>query len=134
MVEAGRRACLHSGISRHYLGTVHSKASLYARELGTGPRQQENRRFMEQLADCGVLASEMECSILFTLASVFSQQLRAQGFPERVEAGALLSIIGDRTAFGTEEQIKAAVRQSVSVGLETVRERERMRCGAEELQ
>jgi uridine phosphorylase len=131
MVEAGRRACLSSGVARYFLGTVHSKASLYARELGTGPLAQENRRYMEQLAGCGVLASEMECSILFSLAAVFTQELRAQGDENEVEAGALLSIIGDNTAFGSKPQIREAVERSVKVGVATIIERERMRRGGE---
>jgi uridine phosphorylase len=148
MAQAARRACSAEGIEEYYSGVVHSKASLYARELGAGPLQRENRRFMEQLAACGVLASEMECSILFALAAVFSQEQRSAGTgqvapsPEKlpsaaagpgVEAGAILSIIGDETAFGSGAEIKAAEKRAIAVGLHTIIEREKMRRDAEEL-
>jgi uridine phosphorylase len=127
MVEAARRACSKTKNLEYRQGTVHSKASLYARELEAGPLKEENRRFMEQLAACGVLASEMECSMLFTLAAVFSRELLQDGSNQEVEAGALLSIIGDETAFGTPQQIREAEERSILLGLETIRERDRMR-------
>ena len=67
---AGARA---AGLAAHaFVGIGHSKASFYAREFGQGPMGEENRAYMRLLARCGVLASEMEASLLFILASAAS--------------------------------------------------------------
>ena len=59
---------------------MHSKDSLYGREFAEeGPLLKQNREYMQTLRDAGVLASEMEASMLFTLAAIYEHQLRAQG-------------------------------------------------------
>ncbi|MBU8913207.1 MAG: nucleoside phosphorylase [Spirochaetales bacterium] len=126
MVAAANRACEVCSVEYGFTGIVHTKDSLYARELRAGPRVEENKRFMEQLTSCGVLASEMETAMLFTLAQVYSQEFRAAGEGLEVEAGTILGIIGDETAFGTEEQAASTTELSVNVGLETIRQRARV--------
>ncbi len=123
MVSAALSACGVCGVDHAFSGIVHTKDSLYAREMGAGPRHDENERFMGQLRASGVLASEMEAAILFTLGQVFTQELREAGHSETLEAGALLGIIGDETAFGNDEQIAATTDVAVRVALETVRRR-----------
>jgi uridine phosphorylase len=129
MVLAAERACEVCGAARRFTGIVHTKDSLFARELEAGPRAPENERFMEQLKASGVLASEMETSMLFTLAQVYTQQLRSEAESEgrseplAVEAGSVLGVIGDESAFGTAEEAAATTDLVVNVGLETVRQR-----------
>lgn len=67
---AGARAI---GAAEHaFVGVGHSKASFYAREMGVGPMAEENRAYMRLLARCGVIATEMEASVLFVLAAAAS--------------------------------------------------------------
>ena len=125
MVAAANRACLTCGAEKSFTGIVHTKDSLFARELEAGPRAAENERFMHLLHASGVLASEMETAMLFTLAQIYTQELRMAGETIEVEAGSILGIIGDESAFGTEEQVGTTTELAVRVGLETVRERAR---------
>jgi uridine phosphorylase len=67
---AGARA---AGLAEHaFVGVGHSKASFYAREMGEGPMGTENLAYMRTLARCGVIATEMEASVLFVLAQARS--------------------------------------------------------------
>lgn len=52
-----------------FLGIGHTKASLYAREFGHGPRGGENRAYGHLLSRCGAIASDMEAALLFIRAS-----------------------------------------------------------------
>lgn len=73
-----------------HFGLVHSKSSLFARELFFGPKVSKNKIYMEELTAFGVLASEMECSQLFILS-----QLYKNSYKESIKSCAILSIIGD---------------------------------------
>jgi len=55
-----------------FLGIGHTKASLYAREFGHGPRGEENRAYGHLLSRCGAIASDMEAALLFIRASAAS--------------------------------------------------------------
>jgi uridine phosphorylase len=55
-----------------FLGIGHTKASLYAREFGHGPRGDENRAYGHLLSRCGAIASDMEAALLFIRASAAS--------------------------------------------------------------
>ena len=70
------------------------------------------------------LASEMETSHLFTLASLFNYRLSRQGNSRghRVMAGAILGVIGDDRPFASKEDQKRAIDDSVALGLETIRQ------------
>jgi uridine phosphorylase len=69
LVEGARVA----GLEAHaFVGIGHSKASFYAREMAQGPLAEENRAYMRLLSRCGVIATEMEASLLFVLASAAS--------------------------------------------------------------
>ena len=122
MVAAGLEASDACGVEHSYSGIVHTKDSLYAREMGAGPRTRENERFMEQLSAAGVLASEMETAMLFTLAQVYGNSL-VEDASKSIEAGAILGIIGDHEAFGNDRQIADTTEVAVRVGLETIRRR-----------
>lgn len=119
MVEAARKAASRLGLSsRTHYGLVHSKDSLFAREFKEGPMKAENSAYMKMLEDSGVLASEMESSHLFILASLFSH---VNG-PERdILAGTVLGIIGDERPFGTPDEVEGAVASAIALALETVR-------------
>jgi len=107
---------------RVHTGIVHSKDSLFAREYLQGPRKAENQRYMEILAASGVLASEMESSHLFILASVLTASiLAADPGAEPVRAGAILGIIGDATHMGTPDTVSSTTDAAVALALETAR-------------
>lgn len=105
-------------------GIIHSKDSLFAREFGEGPMAQTNRAYMKLVEDAGVIASEMESSHLFILASLFDHQCRSKGSGprNRVLAGTILGLIGDDRPFAPEDEAKAAVEEAVLLALETVRQ------------
>lgn len=95
-IADGARA---AGLAEHaWLGPVHSKDSLFGREYAVGPRRAENERYMEQLSAAGVLATEMEASILFVLAAVASAAsptpLSAGSSPVPVQTAAVLAVYG----------------------------------------
>jgi len=72
-VNAMRDGAVAAGLAdQTYVGLCHSKDSLFARELGRGPLAEDNHRYVSSLQASGVLASEMEASLLFVLASVAS--------------------------------------------------------------
>jgi len=74
-VAAMQRGATTAGLAEHtYAGLCHSKDSLFGRELGRGPLTPDNQRYVEVLKASGVLATEMEASTLFVLASVASAQ------------------------------------------------------------
>ncbi len=102
-----------------FFGIVHSKDSLYAREMGVGPKRRENEEYMRLLKEGGVLASEMETSILFTLGQVFSLQNRRAGRAP-VLTGAVLAVIGGSTPFGDKDTEATAIDAAISFCLRTI--------------
>ena len=70
-VAAMSEGATAAGLAEHtYVGIGQSKASLYAREFGHGPLGAANEEHARVLAASGVIASEMEASVLYILASV----------------------------------------------------------------
>jgi len=125
MVLASQRAATRLGLGgRTHYGLVHCKDSLFAREFNEGPMKQASRDYMKIVIDSGVIASEMESSHLFILASLFSHE---NGPGRDVLAGTVLGIIGDDRPFGPPDEVKAAVDSAVDLALETVRELGRSR-------
>jgi uridine phosphorylase len=105
---------------RCHAGVVHSKDAFYAREFGYGPLADDHARYRALLTSFGVLASEMEASLLFTLGSVFGQTLRATG--EKVLMGAALTILGETHEYtDMAAQKDEAVNGLIELGLEAVR-------------
>jgi uridine phosphorylase len=69
-VAAMTQGARAAGLGEHaFVGIGHSKASLYAREFGQGPLGAANLSHSAVLAGAGVIASEMEASVLFVLAN-----------------------------------------------------------------
>jgi uridine phosphorylase len=74
-----------------HFGPVHTKDSLYARELGFGPMGRHNDDYRKWLTQAGVMSSEMECAHLFILAQLANRPAQKA----RVLAGGILAVIGD---------------------------------------
>ena len=110
--------------SRTHWGIIHCKDSLFAREFGEGPMADANREYMRIMEESGVVASEMESSHLFILASLFDHEVKQQGEgPQyRVLAGTVLGIIGDDRPFATKEETAKAVADAVLLGIETMKQ------------
>ena len=120
-IEASRQAVTRLGIKDAFFGVVHSKDSLYAREFKEGPMADENKRYMDLLKASGVLASEMECSLLFTLGMIFDKKLKEKtkiGF----KTGAVLAVIGDDSAFSDDSAVNMAIDKAINLGIETIKE------------
>jgi uridine phosphorylase len=109
------------GEAEVHLGICHSKDSLFAREFGAGPLAPENRRYMEILAQGGVLASEMEAAHLFVLGSVFGQEARQAGEAGEVLCGAVLAVIGDDQPFADPALAASTVERAIDFALDTLR-------------
>lgn len=99
-------------------GIVHSKSSLFARELSASFLV-ENKEYMDTIKKAGALASEMECAQLFTLATLMT----AQKPTVPILCGAILAIIGDKTPFSKDTAAtKKATQDAISLSLETTRQ------------
>lgn len=103
-----------------YVGLCHSKDSLFGREFARGPLALSNRQYVEALESAGVLATEMEASLLFVLASVASagpaQPLSAGPSTVPVAAACVLAIYGEA---GSEASLVADQR-AITVACEGV--------------
>lgn len=120
VVAAMSEGARSAGLAPHtFLGLCHTKASLFAREFGAGPAGEDNRRYQAWLSRCGVIASEMEASVLFTLATCLSADgVRSLAeADERIQAGSVLAVYGgddshmrlDPAAVARSEERAAAV-------------------------
>jgi uridine phosphorylase len=116
-----RAAAVHGVAERTFKGIVHCKDSLFARELGAGPRAAINRDYMGQLAAAGVLASEMESAHLFVLSAVHSRSHTTVAGDldptATVKSGALLAVIGDEEAFADHDRAALAEAAAIDVAL-----------------
>lgn len=122
MSEGARRAGLAGETFR---GLCHSKASLFAREFGHGPAAERNRRYCEELARAGVVASEMEASVLFVLATTSGPWAGPidGGWAGECQAGAVLAV------FGTDQSdmkidpglVRLAEERAITVAVEGAR-------------
>ncbi|MBK8480659.1 MAG: uridine phosphorylase [Proteobacteria bacterium] len=117
LVQAAQRAAaaLPQAATVH-VGLVHTKDSLYARELGAGPRAEEHARYRAQLRALGILASEMEAAHLFILAQAYGG-----GSGEALWAGCILGVVGDETPFGEAAQREQTEAAAIALSLETAR-------------
>lgn len=111
-------------LDRLHTGTVHCKNSLYAREFGAGPKCKENLAFMNLLADCGVLTTEMETASLFIQSECYNHELRKKGKgpAHRVWAGAVLAtllVLPD--TFTSKENEAEMVKHLIQLALESIR-------------
>ena len=87
-----------SGLAEHaFRGICHSKGSLYAREFGYGPKGQANLEYNHWLKRSGVIASEMEASALFVMATarnIVAESLAHTGVSQACQAVAVFGVFG----------------------------------------
>lgn len=116
-LDVARRAAKEKNWSdRVFLGLTHTKDSLYAREFGQGPLQEQHKVYMQHLKDAGVMASEMECAQLFTLMQVMNQKLIKEGDKgPNVRCGAVLAIVGDDEPFADGQKVADAITSSIDL-------------------
>ncbi len=125
MVLAAKQAAASLKLAdKTHIGIVHCKASLYGREFAKGPMSGEQENYMNIMRRAGVLASEMETSILFVLSSIFNYELAQQGegIQHRVLSGAVLSIVGETDDFANSDVIADVEAQGVNVAINTIKE------------
>jgi uridine phosphorylase len=121
VVAALEHAAVAVGLGdRAFTGVVHSKDTLFGRELGVGPRAASNREATRQLEQMGVLASEMESAHLFVLSHVHSKAVApvAAAAPAGlVRAGAVLAVISDQAGFAAPDVAAPAIKGAVDIAL-----------------
>ncbi len=119
-MATGARA---AGLSDHaFIGLCHTKASLFAREFGAGPAGEANKAYQAWLSRCGVIASEMEASVLFMLAQCMSANDvgPVSGGDRRIQAGCVLAVYGgdDSNMSFSEAVVALSEQRSAAVVLE----------------
>ncbi len=123
-VSALSRAAVALGHGdRTFRGLVHAKDALYGREQPTGPLAEQSARYMQMLADTGVLATEMESSHLFVLAQATAADLRpinAGDGPHAtvVQAGTVLAVIGVGERWAGADDAARAEARAIDVALQ----------------
>ncbi len=123
MREGSRRAEL---AGETFEGICHSKATLYAQEFGYGPAGQRNLEYNAWLKRAGVIASEMEASILYVMAATREAPcvpLERSAESEACQAVAVLAVFGtDDSRMQFDEETKVlAERRAIAVAVEGVR-------------
>ncbi len=99
-----------------HFGAVHTKDTLYGRELGFGPLKAEHERYNQLLTQAGVLASEMECAHLFVLGQLGKD---AAGHSP-VLTGGVVAVIGDHDQpFKESPRAAEAVEDAIELALDT---------------
>jgi uridine phosphorylase len=111
VVDALRAAAAAAGV-RHHVGTVQSKDSFYGEmDPGRMPIAAELRCRWEAWVRAGVLASEMECAALLTVAAV-----------RRVRAGAALAVVNAApTVDAMPDPARLPIDALVEVAVDAVR-------------
>lgn len=102
--------------SNVYTGIVHTKASFYAREMHQSLLS-ENDRYLTTLHQAGVLATEMECSHLFVLASLYGHREKKDFHHEEIQCGAILAIVGDQEPITNTEKSKSGINKAIALGI-----------------
>ncbi len=127
-VEALSRGARRAGLDgRTFRGISHSKDSLYAREFGAGPAGARNRDYVDWLSRSGAIASEMEASALFVMASAAAASTPARLSEESgaagCQAGAVLAVFGDTHSNMEldESLLREAEGRAIQVAIEGVK-------------
>jgi uridine phosphorylase len=120
-VSAMNAGAIAAGLAdQTFVGLCHSKDSLFGREFARGPLALSNRQYVEALESAGVLATEMEASLLFVLASVASagpaHPLSAGPSSVPVAAACVLAIYGEAGS----EASRVADQRAITVACEGV--------------
>lgn len=102
-----------------YCGVVHCKSTLYGREFGYGPLKEVHDDYIKNLSNLGVMATEMESSLLFILGMCHNKSINpifsedGSHSPEDISVGALLAVIGDDQPFTQEQSLKKLSEEKV---------------------
>lgn len=107
-----------------HCGIVHSKSSLFAREMSLSLLE-NNKHYMNAMHLSGVLATEMECAQLFILSSLLNSQLiqAASHDYTPILSGAILAIIGDQKPFSANKKVReATINNAIELSLETIKQ------------
>ncbi|MCP4869630.1 MAG: nucleoside phosphorylase [Proteobacteria bacterium] len=108
-VAAMSEGARDAGLAEHtFAGVVHSKDSLQGREFGVGPLADENLRYMRLLRESGVLATEMEASILFVMTAATSAthatSLEERSGPVPAQAACVLGVYGGEASTTADQR------------------------------
>ena len=130
-VEFLNKAAIASDWGEHtYCGVVHCKSTLYGREFGYSPLKEAHESYIKNLSNLGVLATEMESSLLFILGMCHNKDIRpiaannppADGEPKDISVGTLLAVIGDDQPFSEQQDLKAkSVDKVIEIALNFVK-------------
>ncbi|MEM8484215.1 MAG: uridine phosphorylase [Bacteroidota bacterium] len=112
-----------------YCGIVHCKSTLYGREFGYSPLKEVHDAYIRNLTNLGVLATEMESSLLFILGMCHNKNIKpisAIDTPEDaaqdISVGTLLAVIGDDQPFSDAQELKGkSVEKIIEIALNFVR-------------
>lgn len=110
-----------------YKGIVHTKSQL-ERELREGSLKEEHEKYMAQLKEANVIASSMEESVLFVIASAMKQRRHvpiSEEDNEEVRAGCILAAVGgwengEYIPFADEIRRNKAEERIIQLSLETI--------------
>ncbi len=126
-VEFLKKAAIASGWGTNtFCGTVHCKSTLYGREFGYSPLKEVHDSYIKNLSNLGILATEMESSLLFilgmchnkTIRPILSSGGRAAHTTEDISVGTLLAVIGDDQPFSDEQDLKSqSVEKVIEIAL-----------------
>lgn len=127
VVAAERAAAVMGLLDKTYKGVVHTKASLFARALFLGARAEQCKQYKDEMIRCGVVASEMEASVLFIVAQCLSGTCPTLaeehgGGAGAIKAGTVLGIIGGEDAWATDDEIAAIEGTTCAFAIETLRQ------------
>lgn len=130
-VEYLKQAALNSKWGdRTYCGIVHCKSTLYGREFGYSPLKEVHDSYIRNLSNLGVLATEMESSLLFILGMCHNKNIRPitatlHESPQSsgdISVGAILAVVGDDQPFSEEQELKVqSVEKVIEIALNFVR-------------
>jgi len=126
MVTALEEAAVKLGYGDNvYTGLVHTKSTLFARELLQGPLHEEHEKYMALLSKLGVLASEMEASTLFTFNLLNWGEIvpisKRKSNKDRVLTGSICAIPFNEFFIGNEETLTRAIEQTIDISIEGIR-------------
>lgn len=121
MILSSLKAAKNLGLEKKtHLGIIHSKDSLYGREFEQGPLAMQNTTYMKTLTDAGVLASEMESSMLFILSSLYENELIKQNIKQHhILAGTICMIISAGPGFVKKDIMKKLTDQVTELAKHT---------------
>jgi len=111
-----------------HVGVFHSKDSLYAREFKQGPLAKKNADYMLQLKNAGVIASEMEASMIFTLCNIADAHRKNRDLlsKDRVLSGTICSVLGEEDDFGDPAMVQKMIHEMIEMGIQSFFELNRM--------